>query len=383
MRPQVALWAGIAAIGLLTSSACNGRSNLDSRTGVQNPEGGVVTAPGPEDSAITTRVQARFYQSGELRGLSVRTTGGVVTLGGVVENEVSRQTAVDLARDVAGVTGVDDQLIVSPEPTGSASGTVQGAPRDGQVADAPDSLNDAWITTKIMAQYFTMPEVAPWNIDVSTSGGGMVTLSGRVPNEDARRAALDTARGTEGVRDVEDHLQVASVSPGEQAQERAGALEDTWITAKIQSKYFLDEDVRGRVIDVETSEGAVTLTGEVGSEGERWQAVALAGSTDGVTSVDDRLSIAAAVPAGAGSGPSADTTPVEDGWITTKIQAKYFLDRDIKGREIDVDTRAGVVTLTGRVDSEAARQEAETVARQTRGVREVNNRLTLGTPPTE
>src|SRR5688572_12821208 len=47
-----------------------------------------------------------------------------------------------------------------------------------------------------------------------------------------------------------------------------------------------------------------------------------------------------------------------DGWLMTKVQAKYFADEDIKARYIDVSARDGVVTLKGYVQSEQARQEA-------------------------
>ncbi len=58
---------------------------------------------------------------------------------------------------------------------------------------------------------------------------------------------------------------------------------------KIQSKYFLDDDVRARNINVDTKDGMVNLKGSVESEGERQQAVSLARSTDGVTMVHDNL----------------------------------------------------------------------------------------------
>ena len=68
-----------------------------------------------------------------------------------------------------------------------------------------------------------------------------------------------------------------------------------------------------------------------------------------------------------------------DTWTTTKIEAKYFGDADVKGRNIDVTTRDGVVTLTGTVDSERARQQAVALAQQTEGVNRVEDRLVVGT----
>ncbi|OFW12252.1 MAG: hypothetical protein A3F70_15855 [Acidobacteria bacterium RIFCSPLOWO2_12_FULL_67_14] len=64
-----------------------------------------------------------------------------------------------------------------------------------------------------------------------------------------------------------------------------------------------------------------------------------------------------------------------DGWLTTKIQAQYFADEDIKLRQIDVSARNGVVTLRGVVDSGRAREQALGIARATDGVRTVEDQL--------
>jgi hyperosmotically inducible protein len=69
--------------------------------------------------------------------------------------------------------------------------------------------------------------------------------------------------------------------------------------------------------------------------------------------------------------------PTEDGTITMKIQSKYASDDVIKGRNIDVDTSRGVVTLKGQVDSARQRDQAEQLARETRGVKRVIDELTI------
>ena len=63
------------------------------------------------------------------------------------------------------------------------------------------------------------------------------------------------------------------------------------LTAKIKSKMALDDHVRARAIDVDTSGSAVTLRGTVASASERARAVRLARDTEGVTQVVDRLRI--------------------------------------------------------------------------------------------
>jgi osmotically-inducible protein OsmY len=71
---------------------------------------------------------------------------------------------------------------------------------------------------------------------------------------------------------------------GDKMRERA-------LTAKIKSKMALDDHVRARAIDVDTSGSAVTLRGTVASASERDRTVRLARDTGGVTQVVDRLRI--------------------------------------------------------------------------------------------
>ena len=66
-----------------------------------------------------------------------------------------------------------------------------------------------------------------------------------------------------------------------------------------------------------------------------------------------------------------------DGWLTTKIQAQFFADDDIKSRFLNVSTRDGVVKLKGFVESDDARRQVLEIARNTDGVKEVDDRQLL------
>lgn len=72
-----------------------------------------------------------------------------------------------------------------------------------------------------------------------------------------------------------------------------------------------------------------------------------------------------------------------DGWLTAKVQGKYFADKDIKARYIDVGTRDGVVTVKGYVENDTLRQKALGIARNTEGVKQVNDELLIGYSPRE
>jgi len=68
---------------------------------------------------------------------------------------------------------------------------------------------------------------------------------------------------------------------------------------------------------------------------------------------------------------------VADGALTSKIKAKMALDDRVKALQIDVDTQNGIVTLTGTVGSQAERERAITLARETQGVTQVIDKLRL------
>jgi len=72
---------------------------------------------------------------------------------------------------------------------------------------------------------------------------------------------------------------------------------------------------------------------------------------------------------------------IDDATITTKVKAKFAADGDINPFNISVDTKEGVVTLTGRVKKEEARTRAEQLARDTNGVTRVINLVKVGDEP--
>jgi hyperosmotically inducible protein len=68
---------------------------------------------------------------------------------------------------------------------------------------------------------------------------------------------------------------------------------------------------------------------------------------------------------------------VAEASLTTKIKAKMALDDTIKARDIDVDTNGTVVTLSGRVSTAFERTRAVQLARETDGVTQVIDRLSV------
>ena len=182
---------------------------------------------------------------------------------------------------------------------------------------------------------------------------------------------------------------------------------DAGITTAVKSKLAADDTVKAYEIDVDTSNRVVTLSGEVQTSVAKDQALKLARDTDGVRDVVDKLRVgdtaatsgiddkdddkdapdidttvddkakAAGRSAGRKTAEAADKAGgvVTDAALTAAVKAKLLADPDVSGLRIDVDTTNGVVTLNGDVASQTQATEAETIARNTEGVRNVVSKL--------
>ena len=68
-----------------------------------------------------------------------------------------------------------------------------------------------------------------------------------------------------------------------------------------------------------------------------------------------------------------------DAGVTSKVKAKFAADDVVKASDINVTTNDQVVTLTGEVESAAAKAQAVRLTRETEGVRDVVDDLIVGT----
>ena len=267
-------------------------------------------------------------------------------------------------------------------------------------ARAGDELADAWTTTQIQAKYFADRDIKARYIDVSTHDQ-VVTLEGYVQNDEVRQRAVQMAKGTGRVRQVQDQLligqapQNASKSePSSEPVATSGAantvntaavrIDDGRITTTIQAKYFLDSTMKGRRIDVDTHSGVVTLRGDVASDAERTQALRLARETEGVQRVEDMLAVNAALDRGDTATDNRTSHEplgerIDDGIIVTKLRAKILADSQVKGTSIEVAANNGVVTLEGPVANAAAHDRLLALTRETDGVVQVVDRLSVQT----
>src|SRR4029079_3912479 len=76
----------------------------------------------------------------------------------------------------------------------------------------------------------------------------------------------------------------------------------------------------------------------------------------------------------------ADEKNMSDSWITAKTKIALFADSRVKGSDISVATTDGAVTISGKVDSDGAKQAAEGVAKGIDGAKTVKNDLQVVAP---
>jgi hyperosmotically inducible protein len=141
-------------------------------------------------------------------------------------------------------------------------------------------------------------------------------------------------------------------------------VNDSWLTAKTKIALAADSRVKGRQI-----EGQVVLRGKVDSDEAKRAAEGITAGLDGVKTVKNDLEVVA---------PSTrDAVEEKDEAITARVKDHFVKDAHLKNADIDVQTNAGVVSLTGEVLNLMTSAQASWTARQVSGVKSVKNDLTV------
>lgn len=153
------------------------------------------------------------------------------------------------------------------------------------------------------------------------------------------------------------------------ATDEKTAITDSWLTAKSKIALFADARVKGRQVDIKTSHGVVMLRGKVDSDGAKQAAEEIAKGLDGVKSVKNELQVVAPT--------RRDAVEEKDDSITTHVKEHFAKDGHLKKTDIDIQTNAGVVSLTGEVRDITTSALASWTAWRVPGVKSVKNDLTV------
>jgi hyperosmotically inducible protein len=251
----------------------------------------------------------------------------------------------------------------------------------GSGAAVADTVSDTWSEASLTTAYLLNEHLNPFDIVVEVRAGRAV-LSGVVSSEVEKELAGEIAKATKGVTRVENDLKVM---PQTNAARESGStfarkFEDASITAKVKSQLLWNSATRGLDIDVETDNGVVTLTGEVGSEGEAALARQIALNTRGVRAVKrvldiNQQSVGDAVAGTAERAAEIAGHAVSDTWITAKVKSALLYNRHLDGTAIEVHTKDGTVLLDGAVSSTKELAHAVDIAKGIIGVKQVKSSI--------
>jgi len=189
-----------SVLGILVLSGC-------SRSG--------SSAAGPSNADLEQAIKARMAAEPELAtaiSVSAAVDNNEVTLSGAVPSESLRAEAIQIAKSSRDGLIVIDKIDVQPRELSRNEYTADMAREAREKARAigetvGDSIDDAWIYTKIMAKLIGNSETPARKIDVDVVNK-VVTLRGHVDNVAAKDEAERIAKETEGVERVRNLLKV-------------------------------------------------------------------------------------------------------------------------------------------------------------------------------
>ncbi len=250
-------------------------------------------------------------------------------------------------------------------------------------APAQAATPDAWITTKTKLSLLTTEGVSGTAIHVDTILG-KVTLHGKVPSADEKEKAESIARKIDGVLEVRNLLQV--VTP---ERKKAVQLSDDALKQRVEKALQDDVSLKESSISVKSvNKGVVLLSGTAKTLSAHLRAVETVAWVPGVGRVASEIKSPDAL---ADAEIWRDPTPkrsskesniwdaASDIWITSVTKMTLLTDSRTPALDINVETRAGVVTLFGIVPSQEAKEAAAADTRRVSGVKRVVNDLQVMT----
>jgi osmotically-inducible protein OsmY len=189
-------------------------------------------------------------------GVSVKK--GIVTLSGIVNNNIKKVSAENAARNVAGVKAIAEDIQIGVSPFFSRT--------DTEIAEA--------VVDALKASVSVPGEKIKTRVE-----DGIVTLDGEVDWDYQRKAAGRVTEVLSGVRKVYNYINLKPVVTPANIKQK--------ITAAFHRSATLDAEK----ITVDVISGKVILTGKVRSFAEREDAENAAWAAPGVLSVENKLEL--------------------------------------------------------------------------------------------
>jgi osmotically-inducible protein OsmY len=217
-------------------------------------------------------------------------------------------------------------------------------------------LSDEEIKKRIVDELYWDTRVDASKVEVRVDGG-KVTLSGNVPNYNAKLRAETDAYAVRDVIWVENRITVTYPPT-------ITIPSDENIRRSVIRNLSEDPDLERTDIRVSTRDGIVTLEGSVDAYWKKWEAEYTTCNVRGVCDIVNKVTV---VP----------TMQISDRVIAEDVRAAIERRRNVNIEDLDIRVENGVVTLSGTVPDWDARRAAINAAEFTKGVIDVLDELTI------
>jgi hyperosmotically inducible protein len=161
-------------------------------------------------------------------------------------------------------------------------------------------------------------------------------------------------------------LALAFSAPGLAEKSTGDHVDDGGIVTQVKASLVAEKGVPSNDVNVEVYKGVVLLSGFVKTQAEKDGAGKVAKNTAGVKSVRNQLIVHPATSMG---------TKLDDTVLVGKVKSALVDASDVKGGQINVEARDGIVQLGGFVTSTTMRDRAMAVAKGVSGVKRVDDAL--------
>jgi hyperosmotically inducible periplasmic protein len=201
---------GLTLLGV--SLSLNGCAAADSREATSGP----TSTAQMTNSELEEKIKARFKTDAQLNAANLSVDANVnrneITLSGTVGSESLRTKAIELAKSAHAGLIVTTKIDVKPGEISRTAYTIERAREERDIAKGRgetigDSLDDAWIHTKIVAQLIGNSATPERKINVDVTNN-VVTLRGTVETAEQKTEAEQIAKNTESVKSVNNQLKV-------------------------------------------------------------------------------------------------------------------------------------------------------------------------------
>jgi hyperosmotically inducible periplasmic protein len=204
------------------------------------------------------------------------------------------------------------------------------------------------------------------DIGITTTNDSIVTLTGTVSEWSHRSLAEETVLGFPGVVRVEDKLEVKGGHPDETS--------DVWTGMKVKFILMFHKNVSSLATEVVVKDGIVTLRGKAASEAQKELTTEYAKDVEGVKSVKNDMTVEKA----GKTTVEKVTEYVDDASITAQVKLALLFHHSTSAIKTKVDTKDGVVTVSGIAKNSAEKELVGKLATNVKGVKELKNKMTIG-----